>query len=69
MSYSIGVDYGTNSVRALVVDCTKGHKLAVCVAPCPPVTKESCSIPPTTIWPGKIPAITCTVGRRASAGL
>ena len=35
MSYSIGVDYGTNSVRALVVDCTNGHELAVCVVPYP----------------------------------
>jgi len=30
-SYTIGIDYGTNSVRALVVDCKNGAELAACV--------------------------------------
>lgn len=31
MAYSLGVDFGTNSVRALVVDCTNGKELGTCV--------------------------------------
>jgi L-ribulokinase len=31
MSYTLGIDYGTNSVRALVVDCRDGSELATCV--------------------------------------
>jgi L-ribulokinase len=30
-SYTIGIDYGTNSVRALVVDATTGNELGACV--------------------------------------
>src|SRR3954466_12056529 len=31
MAYTLGVDYGTNSVRALVVDCKNGKELGTCV--------------------------------------
>ncbi len=31
MAYSLGIDYGTNSVRALVVDCKDGRELAAAV--------------------------------------
>ena len=31
MSFSLGIDYGTNSVRALVVDCRDGSELGTCV--------------------------------------
>ena len=31
MSYSLGIDYGTNSVRALIVDCRNGKELGTCV--------------------------------------
>jgi L-ribulokinase len=31
MSFTLGVDYGTNSVRALVVDCATGEELGVSV--------------------------------------
>ena len=31
-SYTIGIDYGTNSVRALVVRCADGRELGACVA-------------------------------------
>jgi len=31
MAYTIGVDYGTNSVRALIVDCANGHEVGSCV--------------------------------------
>lgn len=31
MAYTIGVDYGTNSVRALVVDTTNGREIGTCV--------------------------------------
>lgn len=32
MAYTLGIDYGTNSVRALVVDVKTGKELGVCVA-------------------------------------
>ncbi len=28
MAYSIGLDYGTNSIRCLVVDVTNGNELS-----------------------------------------
>jgi L-ribulokinase len=31
MKFSIGLDYGTNSVRALLVNCRNGEELATCV--------------------------------------
>jgi len=31
MSFTLGIDYGTNSVRAIVVDVTNGHELGSCV--------------------------------------
>ena len=31
MKYTIGIDYGTNSVRALVVDCDDGRELGTAV--------------------------------------
>ncbi len=34
-SYSLGIDYGTNSVRALVVDCGNGAEVGSCVVPYP----------------------------------
>ncbi|MDI1250970.1 MAG: ribulokinase [Lacunisphaera sp.] len=33
--YTLGIDYGTNSVRALVVRCTDGAELGTCVVPYP----------------------------------
>ena len=35
MSFSLGIDYGTNSVRALIVDCRDGCELATCVVDYP----------------------------------
>jgi L-ribulokinase len=35
MSYTLGIDYGTNSVRALIVDCATGHEAGTCVVPYP----------------------------------
>ncbi|MDR2430367.1 MAG: ribulokinase [Puniceicoccales bacterium] len=35
MSYAIGIDYGTSSARALVVDCADGRELGVAVVPYP----------------------------------
>lgn len=31
MDSSLGMDYGTNSVRALIVDCSNGAELGSCV--------------------------------------
>ena len=31
MSFTLGIDYGTNSVRALFVDVSDGRELAACV--------------------------------------
>ena len=35
MPYTLGIDYGTNSVRALVVDCTDGREIGTCVVAYP----------------------------------
>lgn len=35
MAFSIGLDYGTNSVRALVVRCADGKEFGACVVPYP----------------------------------
>lgn len=35
MAYTLGVDYGTNSVRALVVDCANGAEIGSCVVQYP----------------------------------
>ena len=35
MPYTLGIDYGTNSVRALVVDCRDGSEIAACVVDYP----------------------------------
>jgi L-ribulokinase len=35
MSYTLGIDYGTNSVRALVVDCATGEEVGTCVVDYP----------------------------------
>ncbi len=35
MAYTIGVDYGTNSVRAIVVDCHNGNEIGTAVIPYP----------------------------------
>ncbi|MDD5349163.1 MAG: ribulokinase [Chthoniobacteraceae bacterium] len=39
MAYTLGIDYGTNSVRALVVDCRDGGELGTCVVPYPSGTE------------------------------
>jgi ribulose kinase len=31
MAFTIGIDYGSNSVRAIVVDCSNGLELGSCV--------------------------------------
>ena len=33
MRFSLGIDYGTNSVRALIVRNSDGHELGACIAP------------------------------------
>ena len=35
MSFTLGIDYGTNSVRALIVNCLDGGELATCVVDYP----------------------------------
>jgi len=32
MSFTLGLDFGTNTVRALVVRCADGAELGTCVA-------------------------------------
>src|SRR5438067_10807385 len=35
MPFTIGIDYGTNSVRAIIVDCFDGRELGSCVVDYP----------------------------------
>src|ERR1700731_905008 len=35
MAFTLGIDYGTNSVRAIVVDCLNGREIASCVVDYP----------------------------------
>jgi L-ribulokinase len=35
MAFTLGIDYGTNSVRAIVVDCSNGREIASCVVDYP----------------------------------
>jgi ribulose kinase len=35
MAFTLGIDYGTNSVRALLVDISNGRELATCVVDYP----------------------------------
>jgi len=35
MAFTLGIDYGTNSVRALLVDVSNGRELATCVVDYP----------------------------------
>ena len=39
MSYTLGIDYGTNSIRALIVDCRDGNELGTCVVNYPSGTQ------------------------------
>ena len=39
MPYTLGLDYGTNSARALIVRCRDGKELASCVMPYPSGTQ------------------------------
>src|SRR5258706_9295086 len=35
MAFTLGIDYGTNSVRAIIVDCSNGREIASCVVDYP----------------------------------
>jgi L-ribulokinase len=35
MAFTLGIDYGTNSVRAIVVDCSNGVEIGSCVVDYP----------------------------------
>jgi L-ribulokinase len=35
MAFTIGIDYGTNTVRAIVVDCSDGREIASCIVDYP----------------------------------
>ncbi len=35
MAFTIGIDYGTNTVRAIVVDCSDGREIGSCVVDYP----------------------------------
>lgn len=39
MPFTLGIDYGTNSVRALIVDCSDGSELGTCVVNYPSGTQ------------------------------
>ena len=57
MRYTIGLDYGTNSARALVVDCADGREIGTAVVGYP--SGQQCYwMRPLIISRGKIRRIT-----------
>jgi len=60
--YALGLDFGTNSCRSLIVDLENGNKMEmkpqVLYSPIPPEIMASSSMPKIPISPGKIPGIT-----------
>jgi hypothetical protein len=60
-SFAIGIDYGTNSVRALVVDVATGAKVAAEVYNYRRGDAEFCSIGAIRFWRGRARQITSTV--------
>ena len=65
--FAIGVDYGTNSVRALVVDLEDGNELATHVYNYPSGERACCSIRKIRISRGRARPITSTAFSRRSA--
>ena len=62
--FSIGVDYGTNSVRAVVVDAADGAELAGHVYDYPSGKAGILLDHKTRIWPGRIRRITSRVSAK-----
>jgi L-ribulokinase len=52
MAYTIGLDYGTNSVRCLIVNVANGDEPGTAVYEYP-TGEASLLMPLTTIWQGR----------------
>jgi len=57
MPYTIGLDYGTNSVRSLLVDVTNGNELGTAVYEYE-TGQAGVILQPTIIWQGRTRLIT-----------
>ena len=64
--FTLGLDYGTNSVRALIVRCSDGAEYGAWVVDYPCGAQGVCSIRKMAIWPGSTPATISSASRRAS---
>ena len=65
-AYTLGIDYGTNSVRALVVDCADGRGWAPSCSTTPRATRASCSTRGIRTSPGRTRPTTSPASRRRS---
>ena len=66
--FTLGLDFGTNSVRALVVRCSDGAEFGSGSSTIPPERRASCLIRTMVTSPGNIPATICSASRKSIKG-
>ncbi len=62
-AFTVGIDYGTNSVRSVVFDCADGREIGTTVFDYPSGDQASSATPATPISPVRIPGTTSRVWR------